>query len=520
MNLTYSRSHYDVIIIGSGISSLTSALILSRSGKKVLVLEKHYKLGGYLHCFNRGNKRFDVGGHYVGGMEPGQPFHTLLSYLGVYEQKDFIKLDECFDEMIFPEFRCGFYQGYKKNIDELVKIFPNEEQAITKYFLKIKETVNLFPTYVFERNCPQSETLRAMSISLSEFVESLTDNEKLRKVFYSYCCLHGVSPQDVSIGIHSLVTDSLLQSAYGFSDGGDKLVNRFVQKIKDLGGEFRNKSEVQKINIEDKKVKNIEVNNEILTADYYISGIHPKLTFDLIGRDILRPAFRSRLEKVEETQSMFGVQIICDKKPAIEPLKNYYLFYSNESNSFASSSLSPRDSDPNDKENTDFDIDTIFINSPSRNNQDEKNHNYPIAIHFSSPIKWFEKWNKSQFGGRPKEYDKFKKYLSDKAIDLVEQKIPGFKNCIKSYTASSPLTYIHYNGSIYGSPYGIYHSIKNTGFKAIGPKTHYKNLFLTGQSTLTPGILGSAISGIRSLDNMIKLDTILADLNTIKKTNL
>ena len=33
---------YDVIVIGSGIGSLTAATLLAKSGKKVLILERHY----------------------------------------------------------------------------------------------------------------------------------------------------------------------------------------------------------------------------------------------------------------------------------------------------------------------------------------------------------------------------------------------------------------------------------------------------------------------------------------------
>ena len=48
-----NKKKYDVIIIGSGISGLTCAAFLSMAGKKVLVLEKHFKLGGYTHTFKR-----------------------------------------------------------------------------------------------------------------------------------------------------------------------------------------------------------------------------------------------------------------------------------------------------------------------------------------------------------------------------------------------------------------------------------------------------------------------------------
>ena len=73
---------YDVVLVGSGISSLTAATILAKRGMSVCVLEQYKKPGGYLHSFKRFNHLFDTGAHYVGAMEPGEPFHTILSYLG------------------------------------------------------------------------------------------------------------------------------------------------------------------------------------------------------------------------------------------------------------------------------------------------------------------------------------------------------------------------------------------------------------------------------------------------------
>ena len=57
-------SSYDVIIIGSGISGMCSAALLAIEGKKVLMLEKHFKVGGYTHTFKDKNMN-DVGIHYI-----------------------------------------------------------------------------------------------------------------------------------------------------------------------------------------------------------------------------------------------------------------------------------------------------------------------------------------------------------------------------------------------------------------------------------------------------------------------
>ena len=47
------ESSYDVVIIGSGLGGLCCGSILSLSGLKVLVCEKHSKPGGVAHSFSK-----------------------------------------------------------------------------------------------------------------------------------------------------------------------------------------------------------------------------------------------------------------------------------------------------------------------------------------------------------------------------------------------------------------------------------------------------------------------------------
>eukprot|EP00958_Prasinococcus_capsulatus_P023947 scaffold3674_cov371-Prasinococcus_capsulatus_cf.AAC.4 len=70
----------DAIVIGSGIGGLTTAALLSKAGKRVLVLEAHYRPGGCTHAFYEvGDNVFDSGIHYVGGAEG--PMRFLLSHV-------------------------------------------------------------------------------------------------------------------------------------------------------------------------------------------------------------------------------------------------------------------------------------------------------------------------------------------------------------------------------------------------------------------------------------------------------
>ena len=66
---SYKQKHeladrYDAILIGSGMGCLATAVCLAKSGKKVLVLERHYTVGGYTHVFKRRGYEWHAGIHY------------------------------------------------------------------------------------------------------------------------------------------------------------------------------------------------------------------------------------------------------------------------------------------------------------------------------------------------------------------------------------------------------------------------------------------------------------------------
>ena len=74
--------NYDVIIIGSGMGSLSTAALLSKQGKKVLVLERHYVAGGFTHVFKRKGYEWDVGIHYIGEVQNKySPIRKMFDYI-------------------------------------------------------------------------------------------------------------------------------------------------------------------------------------------------------------------------------------------------------------------------------------------------------------------------------------------------------------------------------------------------------------------------------------------------------
>jgi all-trans-retinol 13,14-reductase len=493
---------YDVLILGSGISALTSALLLAKRGKRVGVVEQYVKPGGYMHGFKRFDETFDTGAHYVGAMGEGQPFRVLLEYLGVYRDDLFVPLEPAgYDVLHFPRGPLNMARGYAQVISELNSAFPAHRPAIEKYFTLIREISARFPTYRYH---VESESFppQALELSLREVVDGLTGHEPLKSVFFAYCTLHGVRPEDVAFGFHAIITDSLIEGPYGLNGGGDALTASFVKAIEACGGEVMTGHRVTEIAVgPDRQVECVRTHNGgEFRAPWVISSLHPKATFRLLkGPDLFPPVFKERVKNLRESDGIFGLYAVCLERPLPSPAQNHFFFRSDDSRAIFAAT-NPDERPP-----------IVFMSSPKRRwRPDERN--FPISLHSVAPFEWFAPFRAENYGRRSAAYKELKQTVGRSVLGAVDRYWTGFSGRLRDYVTSTPLSNLHFNGSEEGSAYGIYHSMQVTGPRALGPRTKVLNLLLTGQSCLFPGLMGGAISGLRSAGHIIGVKQILRDL--------
>src|SRR6187402_2568894 len=82
-----TASHYDVVIIGAGMSGLAAGIRLAHFGKKVCIFERHNVVGGLNSFYSIGGRKFDVGLHamtnFVRPGVKGTPLTKLLRQLRI-----------------------------------------------------------------------------------------------------------------------------------------------------------------------------------------------------------------------------------------------------------------------------------------------------------------------------------------------------------------------------------------------------------------------------------------------------
>ncbi|RPH48036.1 MAG: FAD-dependent oxidoreductase, partial [Lysobacterales bacterium] len=132
-----SERRFDAVVIGSGIGGLAAAAALAKRGRRVLVLEQHFKLGGLTQTFRRREYTFATGLHYIGGVgeAPGSDnqFGRMLRWLTDGRLR-FASLGSPYDIVRLPGFEFPIEAPRSAYVARLKATFPDNIAAIDRYF--------------------------------------------------------------------------------------------------------------------------------------------------------------------------------------------------------------------------------------------------------------------------------------------------------------------------------------------------------------------------------------------------
>jgi len=155
---------FDAVVIGSGIGGLACACALTRSGRKVLVLEKHFAAGGLTQTFKRNGFTWAVGLHYLGDMGEGCSARKIIDWLsgGAIH---FAPSGPVYDTVHLPGgFEFQFSRPQAALVAELKERFPASTLEVDAFFVALEQAERAGHAIFAERAMPSllGKTTRLM----------------------------------------------------------------------------------------------------------------------------------------------------------------------------------------------------------------------------------------------------------------------------------------------------------------------------------------------------------------------
>lgn len=506
------KDKYDIVVVGSGLGGLVSAIILAKEGYKVCVLEKNKQFGGNLQTFSRNKTIFDTGVHYIGGLAPGQNLYHYFKYIGIYDDLNLKRLDrDAFDVISFDNGESYEYaQGFDNFVDKLSKRFPKEREAIQKYIDSILEACNDFPLYELKKGKNYHLADKFFQIKAKDFIESLTENKMLQAVLAGNNLLYAGQAEKTPFYVHALAVNSYIQSSYRCINGGSQITKSLIRQLKKLGGEAYKKEEVVKLTCEGRTIKSAITNTgKKINADIFISNVDPKFTLKLVGEENFRKPYVRRIKDIKSTIAAFSIYVVLKPNTVKYYNRNFYHYKDKEDVWYA----------------YDYNEDSwpkAYMISMGINKKTEKyadNLTIMTYMHYEDVKKWEETFNTvARKSDRGQTYEDFKKEKTEALLQEVEKRFPEVRSNIAEIYSSTPLSYRDYIGNYKGAMYGYEKDVKNPLKSFISPKTKIKNLFLTGQSLNMHGILGVTISGVLACASILGKDYLLDKIIANSKT--
>lgn len=473
---------YDYVIIGGGVSGMTSALILAKQGLSVALVERSRQLAPTIRGFTKKGLFFDTGFHYTGGLGAGEPVDLFFRYLGLSDALEKV----AFREDAFDSFRCleppfvfQFPCGYDRIRERFYEVFPDERGAIDTYLSAVKEQYHSVP-YV---NIDASEVSAGFSSihgpTLQEFLDRLTNNKLFKCILSMHCFLYGVAPDEVSFANHAYVAGSYYESVNGISGGGLKLTEVFEEQLEKAGVHiYRGQEVIGMLLSSDGAFCGVTLKDgPNVSAKGCISTIHPHQLLDIVPNSVFRPVYVDRLQELEETASACILYAVCSGP--IEDLagSNIFIFPEPDFTFF--------------HKNIDVEKRPMYITAAGEERDGENAKHGFIAICPMSKEQT-KPFVDPASNERSVNYKLLKEEMSEKMVCSIKASCPEIAEKITDVTCATPLTLKDYTNSPFGSLYGVKHK---TGQYNPMPATRLKGLFLAGQATTAPGIMGAMMSG-------------------------
>lgn len=289
-SLDKADDSYDVIVVGSGLGGLTVANRLAAVGHKILLLEHHHRLGGLATWFQRKGHIFDVSLH---GFPHGM-VKTCRKYWNEAIKNSIVQLKNIvFDN---PQFSLKTTFDREDFTSILRDRFGIAGSVIEDFFTTARK-MNFYDDL--------SMTTREL---FEHFFPGRSDVHRLLMEPITYA--NGSTLDDPAITYGIVFSNFMSKGVYTFRGGTDRLIGMMRDELEKNGVTIRTRAKVDRIVVEQGRVRGVEVDGRVIGAPCVISNSGITSTVEeLVGRDAFPADFLGEFNQVTVNNSSCQVYI-------------------------------------------------------------------------------------------------------------------------------------------------------------------------------------------------------------------
>lgn len=490
--------HYSSIVIGAGLSGLTCALLLARSGRKVLVLEQHHCPAPVVRGFTRGGIYFDSGFHYAGGLGEGGPLQQFMRHLGLEDRLtlapytaagfDRLRIASTGEEFALPV-------GFENIRASLGERFPQARPQIDLYLDQIRASWRKVPYLDLNADWADFGIESVHGCSLRERLDTFSAWPELQSLLSMHSLLYGVSAEEAPLTLNAQVAGSYYHSVHAVVGGGRKISDTLLELLAEAGVEIRCRADVAQILVGAGSVVGVRLQSgEKLLANEVIATLNPSQLPQLLPTSVLRPAYLKRLKNLRQTHSAFIV--FARSQESLEFLRGRNLFVQPQPGTFSLAADTPLEERPfylagADQGETGSLIGLIGI----------------VPAHYSEVSAW-------QHTGkvRTADYRDWKNQLSERLLQMFKRNCPQLPQ-LELLELATPLSLRDYSRAPEGAIYGAGHCL---GQYSPHPATRLPGLYLSGQAVAAPGLLGTMVASYLTCGSILGHEQLSGELRACR----
>jgi len=329
---------FDIIIIGAGPNGLAAASYLSKSGKKVLVVEKNEEVGGLAQYADSSSslskKVIDQLGLKISTKKKNTFVTSLNDNLNhtvlEIDENNAVKFKECEasleDQNSFLKL-VKKYNLFSKTLSSFMFNSPPRVKSGNKSDLWQLISMGWKVRKLGKKN--MRELLRIIGLNIADDLEDNLINDNLMGILCNEAILgSNLGPRSPGSILTLLYSNAINGSIFRNNNLDSKqIIDSLEQSCLDRGVEFLKSSEVKKLFINNESVTGIEMNNQnTIESSTIISTLDPKTTYlNLIGADKLDTDFTRRVSNFRSKGNVAKIKLEFKNMIKIKNLDEKYI---------------------------------------------------------------------------------------------------------------------------------------------------------------------------------------------------